>query len=254
VDHSVTRDLDYRDLFITRKTFMSRDLAVIYQVPVSVAPDQWVEYEFPEGSPRAGVLTLAGFLARYSHPGRTSPTNRGRGLRETLLCQRVPDPPPNVNFSLFEDEEHQFKTARERLDAHATNPVCAACHRLTDPIGLVLEYFDGAGQYRETENGAFIDTSGKVAGMLVNNANELGEALKGDSAVSSCVVKRLLAFGAGRKVTTADQPMISRLGTQFVDSGYRFKELLRLIATSDEFFSTDSPTPPLPRQEVARVN
>jgi hypothetical protein len=254
VDHTVVRDLDYRDLFVTRKTFMSRDLAAIYQVPVRAAPDQWVEYEFPEGGARAGVLTLAGFLARYSHPGRTSPTNRGRGLRETLLCQRVPDPPPNVNFSLFEDQEHQFKTARERLDAHATNPVCAACHRLTDPIGLVLEHFDGAGQYRETEDGAFIDTSGKVAGVLVRNANQLGEALKGDPAVSSCVVKRLFSFGAGRKISEADQPLVSRLGTEFADNGYRFKTLLNLIATSDEFFSADSPTQPLPRQEVARVN
>jgi hypothetical protein len=254
VDHSVIRDLDYRDIFVTRKTFMSRDLAVIYQVPVRVAPDQWVEYEFPEGGPRAGVLTLAGFLARYSHPGRTSPTNRGRGLRETLLCQRVPDPPPNVNFSLFEDQEHRFKTARERLDAHATNPVCAACHRLTDPIGLVLEHFDGAGQYRETEDGALIDTSGRVAGMLVRNANQLGEALKSDPAVSSCVVKRLLAFGAGRKVQDTDQPWIARLGTEFVDSGYRFKELLRSVATSDEFFSAEPPTRSLLRQEVARVN
>ena len=254
VDHTVTRDLDYRDLFVTRKTFMSRDLAAIYQVPVRVAPDQWMEYEFPEGSPRAGVLTLAGFLARYSHPGRTSPTNRGRGLRETLLCQRVPDPPPNVNFSLFEDQEHQFKTARERLDAHATNPVCAACHRLTDPIGLVLEHFDGAGQYRETEDGAFIDTSGKVAGVLVRNANQLGEALKSDPAVSACLVKRLLSFGAGRKISDADQALVSRLGTDFVDSGYRFKDLLRSIATSEEFFSTDSPPRALPRQEVARVD
>ena len=254
VDHTVVRDLDYRDLFVTRKTFMSRDLAAIYQVPVSAAPGQWVEFEFPEGGARAGVLTLAGFLARYSHPGRTSPTNRGRGLRETLLCQRVPDPPPNINFSLFEDQEHKFKTARERLDAHATNPVCAACHRLTDPIGLVLEHFDGAGQYRETEDGAFIDTSGKVAGMLVRNANQMGEALKNDPAVSSCVVKRLFSFGAGRKISEADQQLVSRLGADFADTGYSFKALLRLIATSDEFFSAESPTQPLPRQEVARVN
>jgi hypothetical protein len=254
VDHTVVRDLDYRDLFVTRKTFMSRDLAAIYQVPVRVAPDQWMEYEFPEGSPRAGVLTLAGFLARYAHPGRTSPTNRGRGLRETLLCQRVPDPPPNVNFSLFEDQDHKFKTARERLDAHATNPVCAACHRLTDPIGLVLEHFDGAGQYRETEDGAFIDTRGKVAGVSVRDANELGEALKGDPAVSSCVVKRLFSFGAGRKLTEADQQLMSRLGGEFVENGYRFKELLRSISTSEEFFSVVSTTQPLPRQEVARAN
>jgi hypothetical protein len=90
--------------------------------------------------------------------------------------------------------------------------------------------------------------------MLVRNANQLGEALKSDPAVSSCVVKRLLAFGAGRKVQDTDQPWIARLGTEFVDSGYRFKELLRSVATSDEFFSAEPPTRSLLRQEVARVN
>lgn len=254
VDHVVVRDLDYRDLFTTRKTFMSRDLAAIYQVPVSVGPNQWVDYEFPEGGARGGVLTLAGFLARYSHPGRTSPTNRGRGLRETMLCQRVPDPPPNVNFSLFEDHEHRFKTARARLDAHATNPVCAACHRLTDPIGLVLENFDGAGQYRETEEGELIDNSGWVGRTAVKGASALGEALRLDPAVPSCVVKRLYAFGVGRKLSEQDAETISRLGNEFARKGYRYRELLQTIATSEEFFSGETSMKALPRQEVARVN
>lgn len=254
IDHVVTRDLDYRDLFVTRKTFMSRDLAAIYQVPVSVAPNQWVDYEFPEGSPRTGVLTLAGFLARYAHPGRTSPTNRGRGLRETLLCQRVPDPPPNVNFSLFEDQEHRFKTARARLSAHATNPVCAACHRLTDPIGLVLENFDGAGQFRETEEGELIDNSGSVGGSPVKGAAQLGEALRRDPAVPSCVVKRLYAFGMGRKLSENDDDVLARLREDFAKEGYRYRELLRAIATRDEFFNVDASVKSLPRQEVARVD
>jgi len=88
----------------------------------------------------------------------------------------------------------------------------------------------------------------------VRDANQLGEALKGDPAVSSCVVKRLLSFGTGRKLTEADQPVISRLGDEFVDTGYRFKALLKSIATSEEFLSADSPLQPLPRQEVARAN
>ena len=36
---------------------------------------------------------------------------------------------------------------------HNSNPSCAGCHLITDPIGLALENFDGAGGFRETEDG-----------------------------------------------------------------------------------------------------
>ena len=35
------------------------------------------------------------FLAVHAHPARSSPTRRGKALRELLLCQKVPAPPPN---------------------------------------------------------------------------------------------------------------------------------------------------------------
>ena len=131
-DHLITRDRDYRDLFTTRDTFISPSLAAVYSVP---AVPGWVAYEFPPDSPRVGILSQVSFLAVHSHPGRSSPTLRGKALREVLLCQKVPSPPPNVDFSIVEDPKANFHTARERLTAHRSNPVCAGCHRITDPIG-----------------------------------------------------------------------------------------------------------------------
>jgi len=32
------------------------------------------------------------------------------------------------------------------MEEHRNNPVCAACHKIMDPIGLALENFDGTGQ------------------------------------------------------------------------------------------------------------
>ncbi len=57
-----------------------------------------VPYEFPEGSARAGFLTQISFLTLYAHPARSSPTLRGKGLRERLLCQVIPPPPPERGF------------------------------------------------------------------------------------------------------------------------------------------------------------
>ena len=241
VDHLIDRHGDYRDLFVTRRTFMTRDLAAVYRVPVNAGPNQWVPYEFSEDGPRAGLLTQVGFLARYSHPGRTSPTNRGRGLRETLLCQHVPDPPPNVSFELFENATAKRRTARQRLDAHNTNPICAGCHRLTDPLGLILEHFDGAGQYRLTENGAPIDPSGEVNRVPVTDAIDLGHRLREDPALTSCLVSRTYSYATGQQVEPADRPLLRYLETRFDQDGYRFPELLHTIATSRAFYRVKAP-------------
>ncbi len=241
VDHLLTRHGDYRDLFVTRHTFMTRDLAAVYRVPVHAGPNEWVPHEFSEEGRRAGLLTLVGFLARYSHPGRTSPTNRGRGLRETLLCQHVPDPPPNVSFELFENATAERRTARQRLDAHNTNPICAGCHRLTDPLGLVFERFDGAGQFRLTENGAPIDSSGEVNRVPVRDAIDLGYRLRDDPALTSCLVSRSFSYATGREIELADRPLLRYLEARFEEGGYRFPELLYTIAMSRAFDRVEAP-------------
>ena len=60
----------------------------------------WVPYEFPDGHVRAGLLGRATFLSLFSHPGASSPTLRGKAVREHLLCQTIPPPPGDVDFSL----------------------------------------------------------------------------------------------------------------------------------------------------------
>ena len=91
VDHLLVRQRDYRDLFTTRDTFLSPSLAVLYGVP---APPGWTPYTSPADSQRVGLLTQVSFLAAHAHPGRSSVTLRGKALREKLLCQQVPRPPP----------------------------------------------------------------------------------------------------------------------------------------------------------------
>ena len=99
-DQLVSKKGDYRDLFTTRDTFISPSLAAVLQVP---APPGWSPYTSPPGSPRVGLLTQVSFLSGHAHPGRSSPTLRGKALRELLLCQTVPRPPPNVDFSIIEN-------------------------------------------------------------------------------------------------------------------------------------------------------
>jgi hypothetical protein len=227
---------DYRDLLTTRRTFMTRALGVVYRLPVPEG-DAWVPYEFPAESQRVGILTQMSFLAAFSHDGRSSATLRGKAIRELLLCQPVPDPPANVNFSLVEDTSNAERpTARDRLTPHRNSRACASCHRVMDPIGLSLENFDGVGTYRTEENGAPIDVSGELDGVLFDGPVALGHAVRTHPALPACFVNRLSEYAVRRSLTAADTVWVTDLTTGFAGSEYRLRDLLRAIATSDAFY------------------
>ncbi len=232
---------DYRDLFTTRKTFMSGPLGRIYRVSVERPDGGWMPYEFPEGDPRAGLITQVSFAALYAHPGRSSPTLRGRALRELLLCQKIPDPPGDVDFSLFNDPNAPSRTARQRLSVHATQKSCAGCHKLTDPIGLALERIDGAGQLRTTERDMTIDSSGDLDGVKFTDAAGLGLAMRNNPAAPGCVVNRLYSYAVARVPARGDRPFLVHLAENFAAADYRVPTLLRDIATSDAIFAVAPP-------------
>jgi len=241
VDHLIVRNQDYRDLYTTRSTFMAPSLAPVYQV---VQPSLgWVAWEFPENSPRVGLLSQVSFLALHAHPARSSATKRGKALRELLLCQRVPAPPANVDFSAVENPDVRLRTARERLDFHSQNPVCAGCHKITDPMGLALEQFDGAGRYRATEKGVALDVSGTLDGKAFTDVAGLGQALHDHPALPSCLVRRMYGYGTGGPLSRADNPAVAALSAAFTQSGYKVPDLMRMIATSDAFLEVVEPEP-----------
>jgi hypothetical protein len=240
-DFLVTRHGDYRDLFTSRRTFLTRNLGMLYRVPV-MTRDGWEAHDFPADDARAGLLTEISFLALHSHPGRSSATLRGKAIRELLLCQQVPMPPANVNFSIVQDTGNpKYKTARDRLTAHRTDAVCAGCHKIMDPIGLALENFDGAGQYRTAENGAPIDASGELDGTQFKDAAGLGHAMHDDPAAVSCLVGDVYRYAAGRDVQPSEMAFTVWLKDRFAADGYQLPALLRRIALSDAFYRVSRP-------------
>jgi hypothetical protein len=249
LDTVLTRNQDYRELFTTRHTFLTRGLGAFYGARVD-APTGWMPYEFPLDSNRAGILSQAGFVALYSHPGRSSATVRGRAVRELLMCQPVPDPPGNVDFKVVQDVTNPvLRTARSRLLAHSSaSPVCAGCHKITDPIGLTLEGFDGSGAFRKQENGVDIDTTGALYGKNFDGAVGLGAQLAATPATTECVAQRAIEFATGRSVKKADAEQIHK---QFAAAGYRIKALFQQIATAPGLYAV--PAAKVQPQQAAMV-
>jgi hypothetical protein len=254
VDHTVNRDAPYPEIFTTRHTFVDAHLGRIYRLPVTRPDGGWEPYEFPENDVRAGILSQMGFLSLYSHPGRSSATLRGKAVRELLLCQKVPDPPGDVDFSLFNDPNAPNRTARDRLTAHATVPSCAGCHKLTDPIGLGFEQFDGIGQFRVAEQGAVIDVSGDLDGNQFTDAKSLAQAMRDSPAVPACLTNQLYSYATGRAPERNEREFVRYLETEFAESGYSLKTLLRDIATSDAFYVVSQPKSGTEDERSASLN
>lgn len=250
---------DYRNIFTSRKTFLTPSLGAIYKVPVvrdgpNGAPDSWKLTEFAESGPIGGILTHISFTALHSPPGRGSPTIRGKAVREIMLCQKIPAPPGDISFDFFLDTNNeQFKTARQRLAKHDEVPECAGCHRLMDPVGLAFENFDGSGAFRLRENGAFIDASGNIDGNEFENAVGLGMAIQNGTAAATCLVDRISAYARGRVPTRGERIWINELETAFTENGYRVPKLMEMIATSDEYYRVAAPKDVVPEDIQASI-
>jgi hypothetical protein len=172
----------------------------------------------------------------HSHEGRSSPTLRGLAVREILMCEHVPPPPANVNFIIVQDTGNpEFKTARERLAAHLEDEDCASCHKKTDHIGLAFEKFDGAGQFRATETGAPIDTSGQLDAETFADPSGLGQALRANRQTTECVAQAAFKSAAGRPITAGDAGSLAALYQSFEAGGFRIDGLFRDIAVSSAF-------------------
>lgn len=245
VDVTLTKNGDYRDIFTTPTTFMNRPLASVYDVPFLTNSD-WQTYTYPADADQAGVVTQVAFMSMFSHPGRTSPTKRGVALHEVFLCQEMPLPADNVDFTLINDTANAtLKTVRQRLEVHRTNVACAGCHNLVDPLGVALEKFDGIGQRREIENGVRIDDSSQLDGTPFNGAKGLGKVMHANEQAPKCLVRNVFAYGAGRLPEASNEwGLVSAQYKAFETSGYKLRPLMNEIATSPDFYTVVFPKAP----------
>ena len=241
INLTLKNDGDVRELFTTRKTFINRSLAWIYDVPYNL-DGAWMPYEFHESDGRSGIVTQVSMLSMFSHPGRSSPTKRGVALMDIFLCEPTPTPPANVDFSIVNDTNNpKLRTVRDRLNAHATTPTCASCHTHSDPIGLTLEQFDSVGERRLKDDGRDIDVSAVIAGKHFDGAGGLGQYLHDNPKVSACFVRKLYAYGVGASSEDIQTSAVRPFLDGFTAGGYRLPSLLKAIATSQKFF--DAPPP-----------
>jgi hypothetical protein len=235
-DVAFYRDVDVLSLLDAPYTFVDGELAAFYGIAGVEGPAQ-VRVDLPADGARGGVLGQASFLMTHAHTSFTSPTLRGKYVREVLLCQQVPAPPSRSTSRLPEPAPGDPpRTMRERMEQHLQDPTCSGCHALMDPIGLGLENFDAAGAYRTEESGITVDASVTVPDLgTFRNARELGALLRARPDVGTCLVRNVFRQATGHVELPPEEASLERVARTFQQSGRRLLPMLEELAASEAF-------------------
>jgi hypothetical protein len=235
---------DFATLFNAPYSFVNGPLATFYGLP-GISGDAFQRVE-RDPKRRLGLLTHASVLASTTPGSRNNPVVRGKFIFEEILCGHVPSPPVGLNVK--EPPADPTRTTRERFAAHREMEPCKSCHVMLDPIGYGLENFDGAGLWRDTENGKPVDPSGELpAGVDVAGAfpgpAELAQKIAGSKDAERCFADKWLSFAYGRVPSDGDACSKSQLETAFREANGNVKALLLAAAQTDAFLYLPAPSP-----------
>ena len=196
---------------------------------------QPLESQFSGGPPIKGVLMHPAFLASMGGFENSNPVARGIFVLTNLLC--APPPPPPAGIPRAPADTSKATTTREKFAGHSKGS-CQACHKAIDGVGFGFEEFDGAGRFRQEENGKRVDASGLVPvdgeEVRYEGVAALTTRLASSQQVADCFAKHVVRFALGAGERTEDAPLYASLARESAaDTTYEAR--IRRIVASDAF-------------------
>ena len=198
----------------------------------------------PASANRGGLLTMGAILGLTSDGTRHRPVHRGVWISEAIFGKSPPPPPANVDPIEPNPPDQPKATIRQKLEAHAKDANCAACHRNIDPLGLAFDQFDAIGQWRTHEHVG----KGTGANPPVNAAGTLpdGRPFRGAGQFKlllltdrdrflKAFVEHLCTYGLRRVLTVDDREAVQSIVEEAKRGQYRLKDIVRAVAVSDLF-------------------
>ena len=235
-DSIVREDRSALDLLRADYTFVNERLAAHYGIP-NVKGNHFRRVSLGSDTRRRGLLGQGSILTVTSRPDRTSPVVRGKWILENLLGTPPPSPPPNVPELKATSTEGSVLSMRQRMELHRSNPVCAACHAMMDPLGLSLENFDATGRWRTLgESSAPIDATGLTPdGIRFTGPEGLRTALMRSDRFVATLTEKMMTYALGRGLEYYDAPAVRAILREAGRDDYRFSSLVAGIVQSAPF-------------------
>jgi hypothetical protein len=227
------------ELLTAPHTMVNAQLADLYQLPGSFG-ETFQRADLPTESGRLGLLTQGAFLTGHSsNSTSTSPILRGVFLLKRLACQEIPAPPPGAELQEPDGPRPDIRTTRELFTWKTSQNGCSQCHSVINPVGFAFEQFDGIGQFRTTENGVAVDSTGVLElgpdTIEFNTAAELIRGLADLGRVRGCYAQNWLTYFYGRQEAATDGRVMARM-TQGMKAGdYGVRDILVTITEGAAF-------------------
>lgn len=191
---------------------------------------------------RGGLLTMGAVLGLTSDGTRHRPVHRGVWVSEAIFNRTPPPPPANVDPIEPVPPEGNKVTIRQRIEAHATQASCAACHRNIDPLGLAFDQYDAIGQWRTVEivptgigEDPLVDASGVLPdGRPFADSVQFKSLLLADQErFLEAFVEHLCTYALRRVLTVDDRAGVQAIVEEAKQNQYGVKDIVRAVATSD---------------------
>jgi hypothetical protein len=225
----------FNDLLNSTQSSVNQTLAAVYGIKTVMGTvPQAVTFDATQ---RAGMLTLAGFLAITGQTNGSDPVRRGHQVWTRMLCQVLPDPPASVPPVAAPTAG---VSTRQRFINHDMNACTAGCHTVMDPIGFGFEHYDGIGQFRtiDPDSMTAIDSSGTITmdgqSQTFTDALGLNKLLASSNEAQQCFSTQWMRYALNRWDTPADLASIQGATSAF-QSSHNVRDLMVAVATSRTF-------------------
>jgi hypothetical protein len=224
---------------------------------------QFTSAECTNNGPKAGILTNPGIMAHYF--GNLG-FRRSRFVQETFVCTKFPaeiGTPTDVGGAAPYTSTWPFNSIASptngsgRINFQDTAAViCANCHGTLNHLTPLFAYYDDQGAYQTAisvptplDNAPMAkmtdylpagETTAWRFGVPAADLPALGTAIAADPAVAECGVARMWNWALGKTdiVDTLQEVPKATIETQindFAASGYKMKDLIYAVFTSDDF-------------------
>ena len=235
--HVLSKDLSCLSFLESDFVLVNETLAEHYGITDVFTP-RFLPVAAPEHR-GGGVLAQAAIMLAQSDGQDAHAVNRGVWIRTRLLGDPPSDPPPGVPS--LPEPSGDAKTSgpvsiKQRLDLHLkVGTTCYDCHKDIDPWGIATEGFDAVGLPRTT-----IQKAGPVVKKVVIDEQEIDGLLslkqfllkQGHGQFAYGFTRHMLSYALGRPLTFRDERIVRALQSEFEESGYNMRSLIKSIVTS----------------------
>jgi hypothetical protein len=237
--HLLNENLPLSNFIDSDFAFVNADLGRHYgMVGMVNTTAEFQRVSLKDSGRRGGLLGQASVLTTSANGVDTSPVVRGIWILENLLGTPPSPPPPGVEVP--EPDARGELTVRQLYAKHRTVASCNDCHKKIDPLGFALENFDAVGGWRtKYESGHAIDPSGQMPnGEKFKDVTGLKQIMASNlDQFSRNLTHKLMTYATGRTMSVADRPVLDRIVMQSKKDGDGFRDLIKLIVTSEVFLA-----------------